>query len=347
MTTPIITTTTTSSTILTQTTKKLLAQSPQRSLSNLLKAFPDDSFRSLSDSMRVLQVLVNANQRELAYDALAHVCRLTSRTGNTKDGKLAFDMLRSTSSSSSWGPLPSDLCHSKFFLAMHSGDKEEATRLIATENCLPDHLKALYNGLIHNQQKDSIKKLYETGGDSPIGCVNYAAWTQEQGDNGTNASQLWEMAFKKFPDSLAAANGAKKFNTTIQLAEQIQPGQDYEIDTRIGQALTKLGEQAFKEGLSVTAEGLYRSALTRLEPAGKILPAYTLELSWCLKKYSELLKQWANRENEAQKLMARSVELSTLALARTLVTSFMYDVPTWGGGGGTRDHGGVNGGVFQ
>lgn len=148
---------------------------------------------------------------------------------------------------------------------------------------------------------------------------------------------LWSSALKAMPRSLAALNGASKFEQALGLGGELEESNYQEMDSfhegsfRFAQTLTNLADLAVAGKVAVTAEGLYRNALSKLKPAwessGKAL--YGRQYASTMASYATLLQDWEKRELEGEKLLGQAKEVEERISHKHWLPSCKFEMRGW------------------
>lgn len=142
-------------------------------------------------------------------------------------------------------------------------------------------------------------------------------------------SKKWDSAFEQYPKNLCVLNGMKKYKPVLDQQSSDKP----EVKARVAQALIDVAIGYGNEKMAVTAEGLFRTALSNLEfclgrYGGNAKESYVnLELGRCLVEYANVLSGWEKREREAEDLKRRGGEV--LSATQSAVPSFAYYLKGW------------------
>jgi len=294
-------------------------------LKQISSAFPDlgEALKKpLTDSKAqkavfgVLDILLNARAGNREIRAVAtRWSAFSDESGNSKQALEVFERLGQVDPT--WTQAEQARCR----LLLHLNRPTHALRLIDSSKN-PKNLQSLRGLCLIKSNPKEAEKLLETSGD----YVNLAALVESTGGD---SKELWDRAVKERPNSLAALNGAKKFDETLKKEWNENEGSQVEFNARVAQALTGLGSRARDELFAVTAEGLFRSSISSLEKsiATSKKPVHSLELARTLEEYAKLLKKWEKREPEAEKLQGRAKEIRETT--SSFLPSYAFDLPGW------------------
>jgi hypothetical protein len=271
-------------------------------------------------SFGVLDILLNA--RAPSQEIRAVACRwsaFSDETGTSKSALEVFDRL--SVAEPTW--IQAKEAHCRLFI--HLNRPVQALRLIdSSKEKLSPGLASLKGLCLLKSDPGEAERLLA----SSMDYVNLAALKESNGDG--DASIEWEKAVSHNPDSMAALNGAKKFDQTMKMQwDESFGGSKADFEARLAQALTGLAMRARDELFAVTSEGLFRSAISHLEQSSAQAkkPVYLLELSKSFEEYAKLLKKWKSREKEADILQAKAKGLRETT--SSFLPSFAFDVKGW------------------
>ncbi|KAH9261125.1 hypothetical protein BASA81_000829 [Batrachochytrium salamandrivorans] len=146
------------------------------------------------------------------------------------------------------------------------------------------------------------------------------------------AAELWAAAADAEPKSLAALNGAGRFDLALELASAMEDedgNATSEVTVRMAQSLLGLGLQAKEGKFAVTSEGLYRNAIGKLERCVSKKPVYSLELARAYEAYGRLLNNWEKREQEGALMEQKSLGAFKRANSASFLPSFAFELRGW------------------
>lgn len=290
-------------------------------MKSLLASFPDlqqafakplRDVKAEAACAQVLDILLHARAPQPEVRALAHKWSLFSNETNHHSAGEMLPRIREFDPE--WEPAA--LAHAR--LLLHFNQPKLARQAVAgrtSEEAMELHALTF----VRESPREAEGKL---------GRVNNAALSSFLKLDG----ELWTAAADAEPKSLAALNGAGRFDVALELASAMEDedgNTTSEVAARMAQALLGLGLQAKEGKFAVTSEGLYRNAIGKLERCVSKKPVYSLELARAYEAYGRLLNNWEKREQEGALMEQKSLAAFKRASSASFLPSFAFELRGW------------------